>query len=83
GACDEDPQDHGHGDRGGCSAGVVERRRWRPYPGRRFCPRGVWRDLPAEHAGVGCDPADQRDAGPVCGRRGLQSGAHGLCVHGA
>ncbi len=44
---------------------------------------GLRRDLPAQHQGVGCDPADLGDAGPVRGRCGLQSGADGLRVHGA
>ncbi len=78
----EDPQDHGHGHLGRRPAGVAERRRRRPYPGGRLGARRLRRHLPAQHARLRCHPADQRDARPVRGRRGLQPGADRLRVHG-
>jgi hypothetical protein len=78
----EDPQDHGHGHRGRCAAGLAERRCGRPYPGGRLRARRLRRHLPAQHQGVGRHPADQRDARPVRGRRGLQPRPDGLRVHG-
>ena len=43
---------------------------------------GVRRHLPAQHPRLGRDPADQRDARPVRGRRGVLAGADRLRVHG-
>ncbi len=37
--------------------------RRRPHPGGRGSPRRLWRGVPAQHAVVGRDPADQRHHG--------------------
>lgn len=79
----EDPQDHGHGPRGGSAPGLPERRGRCPHPGGGLGARGLRRDLPAQHPRLGGDPADQRHARTVCGRRRVQPRAHRLRVHGA
>lgn len=53
-----------------------------PYPGGRLRPRRLRRHLPAQHPGLRCHSADQRDARSVRGRRGLQPRPHGLRLHG-
>ena len=54
----------------------------RAYPGGRLRARRLRRHLPAQHPGLRCHPADQRDARPVRRRRRLQPGADRLRVHG-
>ena len=50
----------------------------RAHPGGRRVARRLRRHLPAQHAGARRRPADQRDHGPVRGRRGLLAGDHRL-----
>ena len=55
----------------------------RAHPGRRGLARRLRLHLRAERARQRRDPADQRDHGPVRGRRGLLPRDHRLHVHGA
>ena len=50
----------------------------RAHPGGRRVARRLRRHLPAQHARVRRRPADQRDHGPVRGRRGVLAGDHRL-----
>ena len=78
----EDLQDHGPGDEGRRAGDRPERLRRRAHPGRRGLAGRLCRHLPAQRDGLGRDPADQRDHGPVRGRRGLFAGHHRLHLHG-
>ena len=82
GARQEDHQDPGHGAAEPRADHRPVRRRRRAHPGRRGGARRLWRGVPAERAGVGRHPADQRDHGAVRRRRRLFAGHDRLHLHG-
>ena len=78
----EDPQGDGPRRVGRRAAHRPQRRRRRPHPGRCRVARVVRRHLLPQREVVGRDPADQRRARAVRGRRGLLARDDRLHLHG-
>ena len=78
----EDREDHGSRDEDGRAGRRAERLRRRAHPGRRAVARRLRRHLSPQHAGLGRDPADFGDHGPVRRRRRVLAGDHRLQHHG-
>ena len=79
----EDPQGDGPGRLHRGPDDRPQRRRRGAHPRGRGVAALLRRHLPPQRDGVGRDPPDQRDPGPVRGRRRLLAGHDRLHLHGA